>query len=102
MRDLMGPVVCRGFALAVAAVLFWIAPLAYADPPDPLWVGGVWGDDDFDNVVVVVKSTEVPCESGVSVYVPLEPSFYAPPSGPEWRPILRPVHWPENRAPPDA
>jgi len=27
------------------------APLAFADPPDPTWIGGYWDDDDFDNVV---------------------------------------------------
>jgi len=34
-----------------------IAPLSYADPPDPLWIGGYWDDDDFDNVVVFHLNT---------------------------------------------
>jgi hypothetical protein len=34
-----------------------LAPAAYADPPDPSWLGGFWDDDDFDNVVVFLLST---------------------------------------------
>jgi hypothetical protein len=104
MRGIAGGVLVarRGIALLVAAVLLWIPPVAYTEPPDPLWLGGVWDDDDFDRVVAAVKSTEVPCDLDQSVFVPVEPSLYAPPTPPEWRPIRLPGRWPENRAPPDA
>jgi hypothetical protein len=93
----------RGIALLVAVVLFSIAPLAYADPPDPLWMGGMWDDDDFDSVVAVVKSTEGPLDADLPAFGPLEPTPGAPSVLPEWRPLpLLPVRWPENRAPPDA
>jgi len=92
----------RALALVIAFVLLLLTPLTYLDPPDPLWIGGVWDDDDFDAVVVLVKSTEVPCESDHSVFVALEPCLYAPPPTPVWRPIPLPVRWPENRAPPSA
>jgi hypothetical protein len=39
--------------LGLAALL---TPLAYASPPDPLWMGGYWDDDDFDDVVTFVTS----------------------------------------------
>jgi hypothetical protein len=97
-----GLVARRGIALLVAAVLLWIAPLAYSEPPDPLWLGGIWDDDDFDRVVAAVKSTEAPCDLAQSVFVPLEPSLYAPQTRPEWQPIRIPGRGPENRAPPDA
>jgi hypothetical protein len=91
----------RGLALSAATFLLLITPLSYLEQPDPLWIGGIWDDDDFDGVVVLVKSTEVPCDSD-PVVVALEPSRYAPPIAPEWRPLPLPVRWPENRAPPDA
>jgi hypothetical protein len=40
------------FALVVA--LLGLVPTAYADPPDPTWLGGYWDDDDFDNVVILI------------------------------------------------
>ena len=92
----------RALALVIGAVLVLLTPLTYLEPPDPLWIGGMWDDDDFDAVVVLVKSTEVPCDSDQSVLVPLEPILYAPPPAPPWRPILLALHWPENRAPPTA
>ena len=42
----------RGMLGVVLAVLVvGLTPIAYADPPDPTWLGGYWDDDDFDNVV---------------------------------------------------
>jgi len=39
--------------LLVAALLA-LVPAAYADPPDPTWIGGYWDDGDFDNVVIFI------------------------------------------------
>src|SRR6266478_5594254 len=48
----------RGVLGAVLAILVvGLTPIAYADPPDPTWLGGYWDDDDFDNVIVVLLST---------------------------------------------
>ena len=48
----------RGFcALLLVALILGLTPLAYADPPDPTWIGGYWDDDDFDNVVAFIAST---------------------------------------------
>jgi len=44
----------RVLALLLVCLLFGLTPLAYADPPDPLWLPGFWDDDDFDNVVGAV------------------------------------------------
>jgi|SRR5262245_11516101 len=43
-----------GVLLAVLVV--GMTPLAYADPPDPSWLGGYWDNDDFDNVVAFLAS----------------------------------------------
>jgi hypothetical protein len=50
----------RGFALAILPVLLVaisaITPLAYASPPDPSWINGIYDDADFDDVVVFITS----------------------------------------------
>ena len=43
-------------ALLVIGIVVGITPAAYADPPDPLWIGGFWDDDDFDNTVVIIAN----------------------------------------------
>ncbi len=47
----------RLLALLVAALIAGLVPAAYADPPDPTWIGGFWDDDDFDTVVAYIAST---------------------------------------------
>jgi len=89
-------------ALAVGTCLLLLTPLTYLEPFDPLWIGGVWDDDDSDGIVVLVKSTEIPCDSPQSVFLPLEACLHGTPAPPVWRPFDIPVRWPENRAPPDA
>ena len=44
-------------ALLLLGMLLWLTPAAYADPPDPTWLGGYWDDDDFDTVVAFIAST---------------------------------------------
>lgn len=45
-----------GLALILLALLLTLSPLAYASPPDPTWIHGLWDDDDFDNVVEYITS----------------------------------------------
>ena len=92
----------QAIVLCVAAFLLLLPSLTYLEQPDPLWIGGIWDDDDFDAVVVLVKSTEISCEPPQSVFVPVEPCWYAAPTAPVWQPFIVAVRWPENRAPPDA
>ena len=47
----------HGVLGAVLAILVvGVTPSAYADPPDPTWLGGYWDDDDFDNVIAFIAS----------------------------------------------
>ena len=50
----------RRFAPPILPVLLVaisvITPLAYASPPDPSWVKGIYDDADFDDVVVFITS----------------------------------------------
>jgi len=53
----------RSCAVLLVAALLALVPAAYADPPDPTWIGGYWDDDDFDNVAIFIVSAcavEVP------------------------------------------
>lgn len=64
-------------AVLLVVALLGLVPAAYADPPDPTWIGGYWDDDDFDNAVtfIVVAS---------AIAVPLLTEF-----GPLWTPLIR-------------
>jgi len=50
----------RRLTFGVAPFLFLVIPLltpmAYASPPDPSWIHGLYDDGDFDDVVVLVTS----------------------------------------------
>jgi hypothetical protein len=47
----------RVWTVFLIALLVGLVPAAYADPPDPTWIGGFWDDDDFDTVVAFIAST---------------------------------------------
>lgn len=51
----------HGVRLALVVLLVGVTvalvPLACASPPDETWLGGVWDDDDFDNVIIAIRST---------------------------------------------
>ena len=44
------------FALLVALLVVGLMPLAYADPPDPVWESGYFDGDDNDEGVFLVTS----------------------------------------------
>jgi hypothetical protein len=77
----------RFLVVFIACLLIGFAPLAYADPPDPLFIAGFWDDDDFDRIVVYILG---------SYDVPLVPSTDMVPL---WVPIAR-VKLPELNAAP--
>jgi len=64
-------------ALVLVGLIVWLTPAAYADPPDPTWLGGYWDDDDFDTVVVFLASA-------FAIHVPIEVN-----AEPLWIPIDR-------------
>ena len=39
-------------------VLGALAAVAYATPPDPTYISGLWDDDDYDNVVILATSSK--------------------------------------------
>ncbi len=42
--------------LVLSLALLALTPLAYASPPDPSWIRGLYDDGDFDDVVVLLTS----------------------------------------------
>jgi hypothetical protein len=83
--------------LVLVALMLTLTPLAYADPPDPTWITGLWDDDDFDDVVGYITSaaglfqTPTDCELGPvtlpgvlkpSAFQAVAVSFPRSPSGP--------------------
>ena len=42
---------------SIIAALILIAPIAFASPPDPAWIAGIYDDADGDDVVTLVYET---------------------------------------------
>jgi hypothetical protein len=47
----------RWFVLVLVALMVVLTGAAYATPPDPSWIPGLYDDDDFDNVVDFITSS---------------------------------------------
>ena len=77
MAYVAGVLLARLLAIVIGCLLIGLTPLAYATPPDPLWVSGYWDDDDFDDVVVaVLNSSAIQPQAAVNVQ-------------PLWAPVAR-------------
>ena len=84
----------------LVALLVGLVPAAYADPPDPSWIGGFWDDDDFDTVVAYIASTFAavptsdvdaePCLLWIGSAYPVSPGFVRPPTRSSSRPRAPP------------
>jgi hypothetical protein len=87
--------------LSIVALLVGLAPTAFADPPDPTWIGGYWDDDDFDSVVNAITSTvafKAPARPTVELPMLVPVAYVAPAKRHDWRVPLRAAAPP--RAPP--
>lgn len=47
----------RWLPFLLVALLGTLLPLAYASPPDPSWVAGLWDNGDHDDAVIAVVDT---------------------------------------------
>lgn len=51
-------------AFLLLGALCAVGPLAYASPPDPTWIGGVYDAADYDDAVVAIAAMEAAPEHG--------------------------------------
>jgi hypothetical protein len=45
-----------GLSLVLLSSLLLLATLAYASPPDPSWISGLYDDADFDSIIGLITS----------------------------------------------
>ena len=75
------PLASRILVLSIVALLVGLPPTAFADPPDPTWIGGYWDDDDFDNVVNALTSAvafKAPVRQSVELPIPVPVAYVLP------------------------
>lgn len=89
-------------ALLIGALLS-LSALAHASPPDPDWLGGLWDNGDYDDIILLVTSGVGIADShstdDTRPVVAVSP-FIAPP---DRAPLLaRPLFASPTRAPPSA
>ena len=46
----------RGSTLLLVVAMMSLAVLAYAIPPDPDWISGLWDNGDYDDIILLVTS----------------------------------------------
>ena len=88
-------------ALLVLLGLSGLTPLAYASPPDPSWVRGIYDDADYDDVVVLITSAAAVTAPVLVVDIRLRPPLagFAPRLA-EGSVPTRPSSSLQSRAPP--
>ena len=55
--DAMNKVARLSFLLLLAITLALSTSLAFASPPDPAWVQGIYDESDFDNIVDLISAS---------------------------------------------
>jgi hypothetical protein len=68
------------------ACLVSVSPIAYASPPDPTWMAGIYDDDDGDDVIVSLTWAAWAIELEHDAHLP--PLFLAVPFDPPSAPRL--------------
>jgi hypothetical protein len=46
----------RSILLFVVVAMLSLAVLAYASPPDPAWISGLWDNGDYDDIILLATS----------------------------------------------
>ncbi len=46
----------RAVLLLVVVAMLSLGVLAYASPPDPDWISGLWDNGDYDDIILLVTS----------------------------------------------
>ena len=94
----------RSVALLVVGALLSLGALAHASPPDPDWLGGLWDNGDYDDIILLVTSGVGVADSH-STHDDARPIVIASPlvSPPDGNRLpARPLFASPTRAPPPA
>jgi hypothetical protein len=54
----------RAGAIFLVGVILALTPLAHACPTDPVWIGGLFDDNDYDDVVMFIMGGVSAVEAG--------------------------------------
>jgi len=93
----------RSLALCLVAILATLITLAYASPPDPTYIGGLWDDQDFDDVVILATSASSIVDIHIGVlFAPVRVVVGTPPAAGSMPMPLDRVCVRPSRAPPAA
>jgi hypothetical protein len=94
----------RSVALLVVGALLSLGALAHASPPDPDWLGGLWDNGDYDDIILLVTSGVGAADSHSTVDdarpIVIASRLASPPDGN--RLPARPLFAAPTRAPPTA
>jgi len=88
-------------AILLLSVVLALPPIAHAAPTDPVWISGLYDDNDYDDVVLFIIGAVSAVDSGVvnpvgPVVIDVGPIT---PSRPQFV-AFRPLDSPSTRAPP--
>ena len=90
-------------ALLLLLGLSGLTPLAYASPPDPSWIRGIYDDADYDDVVVLITSAAAVTAPVLVVEIRLLPPLAGlTPQRTEGSVPTRPFSPLQSRAPPTS
>jgi len=48
--------VCALIAWSIVVLQCALVPMAYASPPDPTYLAGIWDNADYDEIIILVTS----------------------------------------------
>jgi glucose-6-phosphate isomerase len=48
--------VCALITWSIVVVQCALVPMAYASPPDPTYLAGIWDNADYDEIIILVTS----------------------------------------------
>ena len=52
-------------AVLLLGVLLTLPPIAHASPTDPVWISGLYDDNDYDDVILFITGAVSAVDSGV-------------------------------------
>jgi len=56
--------------LPIVVALILLPPIAFASPPDPLWIAGIYDGADGDDIVTIVYETAATSAAALSKIAP--------------------------------